>query len=551
MTDAGDRIPHGPYERGLTREELLRRAAVGGIALTGVGALGAACGGDDDGTATGTGGTETTGEAKRGGTFRVGVPGGGATDLLDGQHIVTEPDIARLVATFEGLSYFDDDYKPKVDGLAEEIEAAGNADVWTIRLRSGVEFHNGKTLTADDLVYSIQRMLNTDLGLFGAAGFAAVDPNGIEKMDDRTVRLTLKRPDSNLLDSFSQYFQGIVPEGYSPNGIGEGELRWVGTGAFKVESFDPGRQSVHVRNENYWREGQPYFDEVVIIDFPDDRARVNALLGGQVDAIVDLPLAQAPVVEGRSELTVYEAPSGGWLPITMRVDQDPFKDVRVREAFRLLADREQMVAQALGGHGVIGNDIYSPYDPCYAGDDFPQREPDVEQAKSLLSAAGQENLTIDLYTTPGAAGMVEAAQVFAQNAKAGGVTVNVKNTPSATFYGDQYLQWTFAMDFWGTRNYLSQVGLSALPDATYNETHFNNPEFNKLYEEALATVDEAQRCELIREMQQIEYDEGGHIVWGFYNIVDAHSAKVAGFKQDGGNLSLNKYGNNFRTIYFV
>src|ERR671919_762197 len=220
MTDAGDRVPRGPYERGLTREELLRRAALGGVVLTGVGALGAACGGDDDGAATGTGATETTAEATRGGTFRLGITGGGANDFIDGQHIVAKPDIARLVATFEPLSYFNEEYTPTIDGLAEEITAEA-ADVWTIRLRAGVEFHDGKTLTSDDLIYSIRRTLNPDLGLFGQAGFGAVDPNGIEKMDERTVRLTLKRPDATLLDAFSQYFQGVVQDGYSPDAVGQ------------------------------------------------------------------------------------------------------------------------------------------------------------------------------------------------------------------------------------------------------------------------------------------------------------------------------------------
>lgn len=548
MTDAGDRVPRGPYERGLTREELLRRAALGGVVLTGVGALGAACGGDDDGAATGTGATETTAEATRGGTFRLGITGGGANDFIDGQHIVAKPDIARLVATFEPLSYFNEEYTPTIDGLAEEITAEA-ADVWTIRLRAGVEFHDGKTLTSDDLIYSIRRTLNPDLGLFGQAGFGAIDPNGIEKMDERTVRLTLKRPDATLLDAFSQYFQGVVQDGYSPDAVGQGDP--IGTGPFRVETFRPGQRSEHVRFENYWREGQPYFDAVQIIDFPTETAKINALLGGQLDAVTDVPYGQIPLIEGRDNLALYESETGGWTPITMRVDQDPFKDVRVREAFRLIADRGQMVDQGLAGYGRVANDLYGPFDPCYSGDEFPQREQDIEQARSLLGAAGQDGLTIDCYTTPADTGMVEGAQVFAQNAKDAGITVNVKNVDSAVFYGDQYLQWTFATDFWGGRNYLAQVAVGSLPNSAFNETHWNHPRFISLYEQALAAVDEALRCELIREMQQLEYDEGGHIIWGFKNLIDAHSTTVGGLKPDKGTLNLNKYGNGFRTIFFV
>jgi peptide/nickel transport system substrate-binding protein len=547
MTDAGDRIQRGPFGEGLTRTELLRRAAAGGVLLSGVGMLGAACGGDED-TGTATGGTETTAQPKRGGTFRLGITGGGANDFIDGQHIVAKPDIARLVATFEPLSYFNEEYKPTIDGLAEEITAEA-ADMWTIRLRDGIEFHDGKTVTSDDLIYSIRRTLNPDLGLFGQAGFGAIDPNGIEKMDERTIRLTLKRPDATLLDAFSQYFQGVVQEGYSPDAVGKGDP--IGTGPFRVESFRPGQRSEHVRFENYWREGQPYFDAVQIIDFPTETAKINALLGGQLDAVTDVPFGQIPLIEGRENLRIFESESGGWTPITMRVDQEPFKDVRVRQAFRLIASREEMVAQALAGYGRVANDIYSPFDPCYFGDEFPQREQDLDQAKSLLSAAGQGSLTIDCFTTPADTGMVEGAQVFAENAKAAGITVNVKNVDSGVFYGDQYLSWTFATDFWGTRNYLAQVAVGSLPNSAFNETHWNHPEFNKLYEEALAAVDEAARCELIREMQQLEYDEGGHILWGFKNLIDAHSAEVSGLKPDRGTLNLNKYGNGFRTIFFA
>jgi peptide/nickel transport system substrate-binding protein len=526
-------------ERGMTREDLLRRATALGIVVAG-GSFGPL-----------TEAAFAATKIKRGGVFRVGITGGGTTDFIDGQNIVNEPDIIRNVITFEGLAYFDEKYKPKIDGLAEELKAEKPTQ-YLIRLRSGIEFHNGKTVTADDLVYSLRRLTKSKLGLFGNAAFGAVDPKRIKKLDKRTVRMFLKSPDATLIDAFCQYFNGIVPEGYSPtSGRGKGPLRFVGTGAFKVKSFTPGRESVHVRNENYWREGQPYFDEVHILDFGDDTARVNALLGGQIHAAGDVPFAQVNLIRKRKGLKIYEAPSAAWDPITMRVDQAPFKDVRVRQAFRLLANRPQMVAQGISGHGKVANDVFSPFDLSYAGDDFPQRKYDPEKAKSLLKAAGQEGLTIDLQTTNGDSGMVEVAQIFAQNAKAGGVTVNVKNLDGATFYGDQYLKWTFAVDFWGTRNYLAQCALATLKSATYNETHFNNPRYEKLYKQAVGTVDLKKRSALIKEMQRIEYNTGGLIIPWFKNQVSAYSAKIGGLKVDRGTLDLNKYGNNFRTIYFV
>ncbi len=132
-----------------------------------------------------------------------------------------------------------------------------------------------------------------------------------------------------------------------------------------------------------------------------------------------------------------------------------------------------------------------------------------------------------------------------------GVTINVKTLDGTTFYGTQYLKYPFATDYWGTRNYLNQVAAGSLPNSPYNETHWNNPTFNTLYAQALKTVDAKKRADLIHQMQKLEYDDGGYIVWGFYNLVDAYSKKVVGFQPSKGTLPLGGYGNAFRTISFA
>ena len=131
------------------------------------------------------------------------------------------------------------------------------------------------------------------------------------------------------------------------------------------ESFTPGQQSVFKKFPNYWQSGRPYVDQLTIIDFTDDTARVNALLGGQVDAIDNLPTGQIAQVQGNSQLKVLISHTGQWQPFTMRVDQAPFNDVRVRQAMRLIVDRPQMVEQVLSGQGRIANDMYAPFDPGY------------------------------------------------------------------------------------------------------------------------------------------------------------------------------------------
>jgi peptide/nickel transport system substrate-binding protein len=541
MTD----VDRAAAAAGLTRDELLRRFAIGGGALLVGGSLAQVAQG-----ATGT--TFAAPKPKRGGTFRIGVSGGSAKDFIDGQNIVTRPDQARIVTGWETLVVFDAQFKLKFDGLAEEITANKKGDVWTIRVHDGIEFHNGKTLSANDVRYSLQRLINPKLGLFGGAALQSLDPQRIKKLDKRTVRCTLKQADGTILDALGQYIAGVVPVGYSPLAVGKASPN-IGTGPYKLQSFTPGQQSVHVRNPNYWRTGQPYFDKVVIIDFPDDTARVNALLGGQVDAITDVPPAQVAVVNGHSGTHVLESPSAAWTPICMRVDAPPFDDVRVRQAMRLIADRPQMVAQALSGHGHIGNDLYAPFDESYASS-LPQRHQDIERAKSLLKAAGKEGLTVDLQSTNGALGMNEGAQVFAQQAKAAGVTVNVKILDSGAFYGDQYLKWPFSTDFWGSRNYLSQVAAGSVPTAPYNETHWPDgahQKFLSLYDQAKVTADRKKRTEIIREMQKMEYDAGGYIVWGFSTLLDGYATKVKGLKTgDKGVLPLNAFGHGYRTIWY-
>ncbi|HEX2378472.1 MAG TPA: ABC transporter substrate-binding protein [Gaiellales bacterium] len=530
----------------LSRRELLMGA--GGVLLAG--GL-AACGGGGASSGGGSGGSSApAGTPKKGGNFRLGVTGGGASDIIDGQSIVTKPDQARLIGSWETLMTYDEDYKLGTDGLAEEVDSsvAGQVDV---RIRSGIEFHNGKTLTADDVIYSIQRILNPKEGLFGAAGLGSVDPKGLKKMDANTVRITLKQPDSTIPDQLGQYFNGIVPVGYER----KGPLKWVGTGPYKVQSFTAGQQSVAVRNPNYWRPPSdgPWFDQVTVTDFADSAAQVNALLAGQIDAITDIPFAQIDTAKAQG-ISILEGDGGGWLPLCMAIDMDPFTDVRVRQAFRLMADRQALLEQVLSGHGRVANDLFAPFDACYSSD-LAQREQDIEQAKSLLKSAGKDGMTVDLHTTNGAAGMVDSANVFAAQCKAAGVTVNVKNDPN--YYGDQYLKLAFSVDFWGTRGYLPQVGLGMLPPpCPYNETHWppksgEGSDYISLYQQALKETDATKRCDIIHEMQKAEYEVGGYIIPFFNNLVDAHSSKVQGFKVSKATLNLDTFGHGFRTIWFA
>jgi peptide/nickel transport system substrate-binding protein len=524
-----------------------RRQVLAGAGSVGMAVALAACGDGGGTTNTDTAGG-AVGEPTRGGEFRLGITGGGAKDIMDAQNMTTKPDQARMVSAFETLLVFDENYQLKTDGLAESVTADKPLQ-YTVRLRKGIEFQNGKTLTADDVIYSLQRIGTRSNGLAGYSAISSLDVANMKKVDQYTVALPLHSPDSTIPLTLANYIFGIVPVGYEAF-KGDPSTQ-IGTGAYELKSFTPGSESTHERNPNYWRSGQPYFDSLRIIDFDDATAQVNALVGGDIDAMTDLPAAQVTSVQSQG-LKALISKTGGWQPICMAIDMPPFDNPDVRLAMRLIVDRQGMIDQVVSGYGFIGNDLYAPFDSGYASD-LPQRERDIDQAKSLLSKAGLAGASIDLHTTNGAAGMVDVANVFATQAKDAGISINVKNDPN--YYGDDYLKLAFSIDFWGTRGYLNQVQAGSLPTSPYNETHWppksgTGSDFQSLYQQALAETDESARNEITHQMQQYEFDLGGYIIPYFGNLLDGYAANVQGLQPSKGTLNLDSFGHGFRTIWF-
>jgi peptide/nickel transport system substrate-binding protein len=528
--------PRAAWLEEITRREALRRGIAGGVALSASGLL-AACGGGGGGggTSTDSGTASTPAKLRAGGVLRIGATGGGAKDSIDAHTPTTDPDIMRAWNLYESLAVRSPDFSKLEMLLAESIEAdGGKPDSWTVRLKDGLTFHNGKTVSADDVIFSLQRITDPKEPKVGNASISYIERKDLKKLDERTVRIPLKLANSNFPDDIGQYFNSIVPTDYDPK-------QPVGTGPFKYQSFTPGQRSVFTKNENYWESGKPFADQLIIIDFTDDTARTNALLGGQVEAINNLPASQVAAIRGNPNLKVINSPTGSWQPFTMRIDAAPFDDNRVRQAFRLIVDREQMVAQVLSGFGSVANDLYARYDPAY-NKELPQRKQDLEQAKALLKQAGRENLTVELTTAPVFQGIVEAAQVFAEQAKGAGVNVKVKRVDTGSFYDpDKYLKYPFAQDFWASRVYLAQVAQGDLPNSPFNETHWGEGRFEQLINQARGEVDEAKRTEILHEAQKMQYEQGGYIIPYFSNIIDAHSAKVSGFAQAKSGFPFGNY----------
>jgi peptide/nickel transport system substrate-binding protein len=471
---------------------------------------------------------------KRGGDLRVAILGGSAADTVDAHVEVTQPDSARVMTLYEGLVRLDAEGK-LINVLAESMEVNPAATEWTVRLRKGVEFHNGRPLKAEDVIHTFRRIGDPKAPKIGATTLKQVDLDGLKALDDLTLRIPMKTPYAAFAEGISAvYFFGIVPVGYDP-------ANPVGTGPFKYKSFTPGAQSVFTRFDNYWQQGKPYLDSLTLIDsFANETAAFNALQGGQVDVFAYAPLSLVAAASQNGAIKPMVSKPGQWTPFTMRVDQAPFSDVRVRQAFRLLVDRQQMINLSLSGYGQVASDVFSPWDPCF--DASLKRERDVEKAKFLLKQAGQENMSIELVTCEIAAGVVQAAQVFAQQALDVGVTVKIRQVTSDVMYGDQYLKWTFAQDYWAYSPFLGQVPQSSLASAPFNETHWNDERYTRLYDQAQATTDAAKRCEIVREMQKIDFEEGGYIIPSFNQTVDLLAQNVQGFVPAATGLALGNFG---------
>jgi peptide/nickel transport system substrate-binding protein len=514
----------------MSRRDVLKTGA-----LLGAGATLAACGSSSSSPATKT--AVNSSKPKYGGQLRVALTGGASSDTLDAQVLVNFLDQARHIQLYNSLTELNLDAQPELS-LLEEITPNATATEWVLRVKPDIVFHNGKPLTADDLIFSFQRIMDPKNPKPGAAQLSTLDWQHMRKIDTRTMSMPFTAPFSPLIQLLCDYYYFVVPVGYDIN-------HPVGTGPFKFKSFTPGVQSVFTRNENYWQSGLPYVDEVVIDDFSDETSQINGLISGQVDAIGALSAASVATLTSAG-FPVVISKTGSYTPITMRVDAAPFNNVNVRQAMKWLVDRQQMLDIVFKGYGLIGNDLYSLYDADY-NTSIPQRTHDPDKAKSLLKAAGMSDLTVTLNTANIAAGTTEMATVFAQQAKAAGVTVNINLITATELFGPNYCKWVFAQDSWPAIGFLTNTGEGEVPGAPYNESHFDNPQFNALYSQALATIDPVKQKQIVEDMQLIWWNEGGYIIPYFTPSIDGHAKNLQGVVESK-ELYLSNFG--FKNFWF-
>jgi peptide/nickel transport system substrate-binding protein len=542
------------FEREYSRRDVLRSAAAAGAAA-GLSGILAACGGEEAAAppaeapaeapappAGETTAAETTapaeGQPTPGGRLRVAHVGGGKAESFNPAIGSTFIDASRYMNLYDPIVRVlpDNSVAP---GLALEWEPNADSTVWQLKLRPDVVWHDGSPFTANDLIYTFRSWADEKHVAHSNSANMLLDE--LAAPDELTVELPLKSPNARIVDSFTGQNTVVIKDGTTDF------TNPVGTGPFVFESFTVGERSLATKNPNYWEEGKPYVDEWEDIAISDNAARLNALLAGEVDMISQIEPTAAKAQLETGEIQVIRAPSTAIQVILMAVDIPPFDDPLVRQAFRLIPSRQGLIDRALLGFGSVVNDVPGKGLWNHAAD-LPPREQDLEQAKALLAQAGKENLEVTLHTSEIVPGFVEAATLFAEDAKGAGVTVNVKKEdPNAYFDTSKlYTKLDFAQSFWTFSSLSLWYEQSLLSDAVWNETHWRDPEYDKLIRDAQGATDEATALDLWHQVQEIQYNEGGYIVWTNVDVLDAAANNVQGIVP---SAWFNLGGWNYRDVW--
>jgi peptide/nickel transport system substrate-binding protein len=462
----------------------------------------------------------SAGKPVRGGTLSVAYPGGGTSETLSPILGVTPIDESRIQSLFDPLVLVNPDFTTS-PGLALDWIPNKTATAWDVKLRPGVTFHNGKTFGADDVIYSIRQMAKSTSAALPFVSNIRIGE--LKALNKTTVRIPLISPDASLIENFVYYNTWIVQNAET------NFSRPVGTGPFKFQSFTPGQQSVFVKNPNYWQHGKPYVDTLKILSVTDPTARLNALLSHQIDAMALLPYAQAKAHQSIGDIDVLVAKAPQALVFYMATTKAPFNDNRVRMAMKLIADRKQLVTDAISGYGSIGNDLAGKGLPFY-DNSLPQRTQDIAHAKSLLKAAGAQKLTVTMQISNLIPGFVESATLFQQQATAAGVTVKLQTVDASAYFNPSltYLKMLFAESQWPVQSLKFFYQQALASNAPYNETHWKSTSFNNLLTKAIGELNTAKAQSYWNQIQEIQYNQGGYLVWTNADYVDALSTKVKG-----------------------
>jgi peptide/nickel transport system substrate-binding protein len=464
---------------------------------------------------------------KKGGVFRIGMDTASTSDSLNphGGHSY----VMRVLSNslMNNLVEIDTDFNA-VPELAESFEPSGTADKWMFKLRKGVEFHNGKTLTADDVIYSIDLHRKKEKSKVNEL----LKPiTRITKEDPYSIVFELSSGDADFPYLLADYNLHIVPSDTSDTDWDKG----IGTGGYILREWQQGVKYTAVRNPNYFKTGRAHFDEIELIGINGPNSRINALKTGKVDFINRLDKKVAHLMKMDPNMKVVSYPGIGHWSYDMNMEVEPYNDPDVRKALKYAIDRESMVKHLLFDHGTVGND--QPISPImnFYNPNLPQTEYDPDKAKFHLRKAGLEGHKFVLHASNEPfTECVDSALLYREQAAKAGIIIEVKREPDDAYYRNIFNKKPFVALMWSGRATCSwMLALAYQSGSKYNDTKWSNAHFDELLINARAELDEAKRGKMFGEMQQMLHEDGGAVIPVFVEYVEAASTRLAHGKLGG------------------
>lgn len=450
-----------------------------------------------------------------------------ATDVpvqLDPAFASSDSEIAVLNAIYDYLVDIDPDNNI-VPRLATSWEVSEDGLTYTFTLADGVAFHDGDPLTAEDVVWTYNRLRDPALELPTADLYANIAD--ITAVADDTVQFSLTETNPFFLYDLSDNHALMLKAGTE-----DPASAFNGTGPFVVTDYSPENRMSLTANENYFMAGKPGVAALEFVFFSDQVASVDALRGGQVDIILNMPLPLFETLDALPDITAVSVPSNGFDLLRLRADRAPGNDPRVVEALKLAVDREAIFELVKNGIGALGQDspIGPLYDSYYASELTPPAR-DPERARELLAEAGYpDGLELTLHT-PDSGDRPDLAVVLQQQLAEAGFDIDISVEPESVYYGDNgWLEVDFGITGWGSRP-LPQFYLDVMIvcGARWNEAKYCNEEVDALAQLAGTTLEEDVRIAAYQDIQAILLDTAPIVIPYFFAETAAHSDAVVGF----------------------
>jgi peptide/nickel transport system substrate-binding protein len=532
QSDIGNHVIDEFVAGHINRRGFLRAGALVGISAPVLGAVLAACGSSGAPSSQ-----SSSGAAGPGATIKAGIVTPAAA--INPVTVADQGGLDMLGQTGEYLCLSDQTLTLQ-PVLATSWSSNSAADVWTFKIRQGVKFHNGAALTADDVVYTYKLQANP-AGKGAALGLLAgghLTPDGVQKVDDFTVAFHLSAPNGNFpyLTSSDNYNLIILPKNYDP---AKWESTFIGTGPFKLQSYTQKVGAAFVRNEDYW--GTKAIPAATQFTFYDtDTPAILALTSGSIDVVGQFTVTGGPQLLAGG-YNVIKLKSSAHRELSMRCDQAPFTDPRVRQALALSLDRPAIVSALFKGYADVGND--SPFAPVYPSTNtsIPQRAQDIAKAKALLSAAGHPSGISATLTSEIFQEIPQYAQIIQQSAKPAGINLKLNVEEQSKYYGNylfgtsDWLDATISLVDYGHRSvpnafltqplqtYNAKTGVGA-----WNAAHFSNADYDRLANQYIATGDLSSQRTIAGQIETLLLDQTPIIYGYFYNYLTASAKNVTG-----------------------